>query len=171
MIKTKKFILRRFRMSDAGSIVRHANDKLVARYLERLPHPYTLKDAKVWLGKKLKEYKQKNPKEFVFAIDIDGEAVGAIGFHKIIHGHKAEMGYWLGKKYWGRGFMTEIVKHASQYAIKAFKLRRLQAYTFPFNKASMRVLEKNGFKLEGILRKEIKKDNKFLDAHVYAKVV
>jgi len=169
-IKTEKFILRKFRMSDAESIVKHANDKLIARNLERLPHPYTMKDAKVWLGKKLKEYRQKNPKEFVFAIEIDGQAVGAIGFHKIISGHKAEMGYWLGRKYWGRGLMTEVVKYASQYAFKTFKLRRLQAHTFPPNKASMRVLEKNRFKLEGVLKKEIQKGKKFIDAHVFAKV-
>lgn len=157
-------------MSDAKSIVRHANDKLVARNLERLPHPYTMKDAKVWLRKKLRQYKQKNPKEFVFAIEIDGEAVGSIGFNKIIQGHKAEMGYWLGRKYWGKGLMTEVVKYASRYAFKAFKLRRLQAYTFPLNKASMRVLKKNGFKFEGVLKKEIKKGEKFIDAHVFAKM-
>lgn len=170
IIKTKKFTLRPFRMSDSKSVVKHANDKLVARNLERLPHPYTMKDAKVWIRKNLLEYKRKNPREFVFAIEIDGEAVGSIGFHEIIHGHKAEMGYWLGRKYWGKGLMTEVVKCASKYAFKVFKLRRLQACTYPHNIASMRVLEKNDFSFEGVLKKGVKKGEKFIDAHVFAKV-
>src|SRR4030042_3696784 len=170
LIKNKRFILRKFRMSDAESIVKHANDKLVARNMERLPHPYTMKDAKIWLRKTLGQYKTKKLEGFVFAIEIDGEAVGSIGFHKIVHGHKAEMGYLLGRKYWGRGLMTETVKYASQYALKTFKLRRLQAHTFPRNKASMRVLEKNGFKFEGVLKKDVKKGKRFFDAHVFTKV-
>ena len=78
LIKNKRFILRKFRMSDAESIVKHANDKLVARNMERLPHPYTMKDAKIWLRKTLGQYKQKKLEGFVFAIEIDGEAVGSI---------------------------------------------------------------------------------------------
>lgn len=170
LIKNKRFILRKFRMSDAESLVKHANDKLVARNLSRLPHPYTAKDAKTWLKRKFQQYKQKNPKEFVFAIEIGGEAVGSIGFNKISYGHKAEMGYWLGRKYWGKGLMTEVVKHASLHAFKNFKLHRLYAHTFSHNKASMGVLLKNGFLFEGVLKKETKKGKKFFDAHVFAKV-
>ncbi len=65
IIKTRKFTLRLFRMSDADSIVKHANDKLVSRNLERVPYPYTKKDAKTWLKRKLVQYNQKRPEEFV----------------------------------------------------------------------------------------------------------
>jgi len=169
-IKNKRFILRRLKMSDAESIVKYANDKLVAKNLARLPHPYTIGDARAWLKKKQNQYKQKNPTEFVFAIEIENEAVGSIGFNNITVGHKAEMGYWIGRKYWGKGLMTEVVKNASRYAFKVFKLRRLQTYTYPSNKASKRVLEKNNFKFEGVLKKGIRKEDMFFDAHIFAKV-
>jgi len=102
-IKAKKFTLRPFRMNDAKSVALHVNDKLIIRYLSNLPFPYTEKDAKDWLKKKVSEYKQKKPSSVVFAIEIDGEAVGSVGLHSIAHEHKAEIGYWLGKKILGWG--------------------------------------------------------------------
>lgn len=80
------------------------------------------------------------------------------------------MGYWLGQKYWGGGIMTDAVKDITSFGFKDLKLRRIYAKVYPFNKGSMRVLEKNGFKLEGIAKKETKKENKFIDAHIFAKV-
>lgn len=169
-IKSKKFILRPFRMSDAESVQKHVGHKAVIRNLSNLPYPYTLKDARFWLNEKLSEYRQKEPADIVFAIEIDGEAAGSIGLHKIVRGHKAEMGYWLGQKYWGGGVMTDAVKSIVSFGFKDLKLRRIYARVYPFNKGSMRVLEKNGFKFEGIAKKETKKENKFIDAHIFAKV-
>ena len=170
IIKSKKFNLRPFRMSDMESVRKHANDKGVSRNLASLPHPYTKKDAKFWLGKQAKLQRQKNPGEIVFAIEIDGEAVGSIGLHKIVRGHKAELGYWLGKEFWGGGIMTDAVREITNFGYKNLKLRRIYAGVFLFNKGSARVLEKNGFKLEGIAKKEAKKGNKFIDAYIFAKV-
>jgi [ribosomal protein S5]-alanine N-acetyltransferase len=169
-IKTKRFTLRPFRLNDADSIVVHANDKDLARNLATLPHPYSKKDANQWLGKQVKLQRGKNPDDIVFAIEINGKAVGSIGLHKIKRGHKAELGYWLGREFWGGGIMTEAVKSVVNFGFKDLKLRRIHAGIFIFNKGSARVLEKNGFKLEGISKKEVKKDNKFIDAHIFAKV-
>jgi len=66
--------------------------------------------------------------------------------------------------------MTQAVKLVTKFGFEKLKLRRIYAYIFSFNKASMRVLEKNGYKLEGILKKDTKKDNKFLDCYLFAKV-
>jgi len=169
-IESKKFTLRPFRMSDADSIRKHANDKSVSRNLASLPHPYTKKDASFWIGKQVKLQRQKNPENMVFAIEINGETVGSIGLHKIKRGHKAELGYWLGREFWGGGIMTEAVKSMVNFGFKNLKLRRIYAGVFLFNKGSVRVLEKNGFKLEGISKKEVKKDEKFIDAYIFAKV-
>lgn len=169
-IKAKNFTLRPYRISDVKSVTKHANDWEVARYLANLPYPYTKKDAIFWIKKQIKFYRQKNPADIVFAIEINGEAVGSIGLHKIVPGHKAELGYWLGKKYWGSGIMTNAVKKITHFGFKNLKLHRIYAGVFPFNKGSMRVLEKNGFKFEGISKKEVRKGNKFIDVHIFAKV-
>jgi ribosomal-protein-alanine N-acetyltransferase len=66
--------------------------------------------------------------------------------------------------------MTDAVKKVADFGFKELKLRRIYAGVFLFNKGSARVLEKNGFKLEGISKKEVKKDNKFIDAYIFAKV-
>lgn len=157
-------------MNDVDSVVKHANDKDIAKNLSTLPHPYTKKDAKKWISRQVDLQKQKNPADVVFAIEIGGEAVGSIGLHRIALDHKAELGYWLGRKYWGGGLMTEAVKQVTNFGFRKLKLRRIWAGVFPFNKGSMRVLEKNGFKFEGVSRKEVKKGSKFLDVHVFAKV-
>jgi [ribosomal protein S5]-alanine N-acetyltransferase len=169
-IKTKKFTLRPFRMSDAQSVQKHVNEKAIIRNLSNLPYPYALKDAKEWLNRKGQQYRQKEPDEIVFAIEIYSEAAGSIGIHKIVRGHKAEIGYWLGRKYWDGGIMTDAVKKVVEFGFKDLKLRRVSAIVYSFNKGSMRVLEKNGFKFEGVAKKDIKKNDKFIDAHVFAKV-
>jgi [ribosomal protein S5]-alanine N-acetyltransferase len=169
-IKTKRFTLRPFRISDTESIKKHANDKNVSRNLANLPHPYSKKDANFWIKKQIRLQRQKDPEEIVFAIEIENQAVGTIGLHKIKRGHKAELGYWLGRYFWGGGIMTDAVKTVTRFGFKNLKLCRIYAGVFLLNKGSARVLEKNGFRFEGISKKEVKKDRKFIDAYIFAKV-
>ena len=105
-----------------------------------------------------------------FAIDIDGEIVGSVGIHKIAKSHQAEIGYWLAEQHWGNGIMTEAVKLITKLSFNELKLKRVYAYAFSFNKASQKVLAKAGFKFEGILKKNSKKDNKFIDDYLFAKI-
>ena len=88
----------------------------------------------------------------------------------IVLGHKARFGYWLAKEHWGQGIMTEAVALVSQYASKKLRLRRLDAEVIVGNLASRRVLEKNGFKLEGLMRKQARKNGRLLDAWLLARV-
>ena len=169
IIHSKKFILRPYKKRDEVSLRNSINNKKIYRNTLVIPYPYTSKHAKEWIEKNLKEGRKKKPAMVNFAIDIDGEVAGAVGFHKI-EGHKAEIGYWLAEKYWGQGIMTEAVKLATKFGFKKLKLKRIYATVFPSNKASMYVLEKNNYNFEGVLRKYHKKDNKFLDANLYAKV-
>lgn len=169
-IKGKNFILRPLRMSDAKSIVKHINDKDISRFMFRVPYPYKMQDAKKWLREIMPNYRKKNPEGLAFGIEIDGEICGAIGVHKIVKDHKAEIGYWLGKKYWGRGIMSEAVEKALKYCEREFGIKRMKAGTFLENKASIRVLKKNSFKYEGVARKAIKKGNKLFDAKIFARV-
>lgn len=169
IIKIKKFVLRPFKKKDEASLAKNINNKKIYRNTLEIPYPYTLKDAKEWIKKNLKENRKKKPKEISFAIDINSDIIGGIGLDKI-EDHQAEIGYWLTPKYWNKGIMTLAIRKVTKYGFDKLKLKRIYARVFPFNKASMKVLNKNGYKLEGILRKEIKKDKKLLDNHLFAKV-
>ena len=167
IIKSDKFILRPFKKGDEASLAKHINDKTIAHNTLRIPYPYTAKDARWWISHNLEVAKQKKKTELNFAITINGEVVGSIGFDPI-EGHRAEIGYWLGKKYWGQGIMTDAIKLMVKYGFSKLELKRIYADVFPFNKASAKVLQKAGFQYEGKLRKNVKKGNKFLDSLLFA---
>ena len=169
VIKTEKFILRSYRKGDEESLAKNIYDKTIARSTLRIPYPYTLKDAKEWVRKNLKENRKKKPDEINFVVDINGEVAGGIGLSEI-KDYQAEIGFWVASKYRNKGITTLALKKVTKFGFEKIKLRRIYACVFPFNKASMRVLKKNGYKLEGILRKEIKKGNKLLDNYLFAKV-
>lgn len=169
-IKTKRFILRPIRKSDAELVSKYANDRTVYRNTLRIPHPYNLKLANQWINKTIREYNKKKPNHLTFVIEINRKLSGVVGIDSIIYGHKAELGYWLAKPYWGKGIMTEAAKAVTKYAFKKYKLRRVYAWTFPQNAASQNVLKKAGFKFEGIARKNVKKKGKYLDDYLFAKV-
>jgi [ribosomal protein S5]-alanine N-acetyltransferase len=167
-ILTPRFTLRPFRKSDLRSMVKHINDRSIAGNTLTIPNPYTLKDAEDWFRRFRNIMRRKKPGRMAFAIEIDNEVVGSVGLS--IHDHKAEIGYWLGRAYWGQGIMTDVVKETTKYAFNILELRRIYACVFPNNKGSMRVLEKAGYSFEGILRKNVQKGNKLIDEYLFAKV-
>ena len=168
-IKSKQFALRPYKRGDEKSLAKNINDRYVYRYTLRIPYPFTVKDAKKWIERCIRQGKKPAKKEINFTIDINGEACGGIGLRDI-EKHKAEIGYWLAKKHWGKEVMTEAVRLATNFAFKNLKLKRVYAPVFYKNRASARVLEKNGYKREGILRKHYMKDGKMIDVRLYAKV-
>jgi RimJ/RimL family protein N-acetyltransferase len=170
IIKTKDLILRPFKMEDAPQVAEQANDKEVSKNTLVIPYPYSVEDGKQWLEVVLKEKRKKQPAQLTFAIEVEGAVAGAISLVHIQHGHKAEIGYWLGKDYRGKKLMSRAIKEVCRYGFNELKLKRITAKVFTFNPASKRVLEKNGFELEGTLKKEAKKGSKYLDAYLMAKV-
>lgn len=169
LAENKKFTLRTIQKGDELDIAKNINDKTISRNTATIPYPYELKDAKKWIRKCLKNQKKKTPDAISLAIVIDGEVVGAVGLHDIVKNHKAEIGYWLARKHWGQGIVSEAVKIVTDFGFKKLKLKRIHAGVYPFNPPSMRVLEKNGYKLEGILKKDVRKGKKYIDSHLFAK--
>ena len=158
--------LRDFSENDISSIARFANNANVSNYLtSSMPYPYTTEDAKWWVEIGSKEG------EVFKAIDLNGECVGSIGVHRGITEHKfsGEIGFWLAEEYWGQGYTTEAVSKMTSYIFNETDIVRLYARVFSPNKASMLVLEKCGYVLEGILKKEIFKNGEFYDDHIYGK--
>ncbi|MEI7926127.1 MAG: GNAT family protein [Chloroflexota bacterium] len=159
--------IRSWRASDLESLVLHAdNPRIAANLRDVFPSPYTRADGEAWLA--MTEAHRTN-----FAIEVGGAAVGGIGLRlgEDVHRRTAEIGYWLGEAYWGRGIVTEAVGALTRWGIEAFDLVRIDAHVFAPNVASARVLEKNGYALEGRLRKRVEKRGEILDALVYAYVV
>jgi len=158
--------IRTWRWNDWESIARHANNWRVWIDLrDRFPYPYTVADAENWL----RSVRQMTP-ETQFAISIGDAAVGGIGITLLddVHHRSGEIGYWLGEEYWGQGIATAAVRAVTTRAFSAYDVCRIQAAVFEWNPASMRVLEKAGYTLEGRLRKSVTKDGKTIDQSLYA---
>lgn len=170
IIKTKKFILRPLKETDALAVFKNINNKKIIFNLASVPWPLTLKNEKDWLKKTVREYGKKKTENIVWAIDINGEAVGGIGFHHLKEKHKAEIGYWLAEKCWGKGIMTEATKLITKFGFDKLKLQRIGGEVFIFNKGSKRVLEKAGYKQEGILKKYVRAHGRIIDAYILAKI-
>ena len=167
--KTKYSTIREFRKGDEISLQKNINHKYIYHKTSTIPYPYTMKHAREWIKKTSSKTKSKKKKFYYFAIDISNEVAGGISIDNIGNG-KGEIGYWLAKKYWKRGIISRSVKIISNFGLTKLKLVRIYAHVLPANKASRRVLEKNKFKLEGILRKTGFKDGKYFDCCMYAKV-
>jgi RimJ/RimL family protein N-acetyltransferase len=160
--------VRVWRASDAESIVLHANDPNVAKQLrDRFPHPYTRAHALAFLKPALAAAHPTN-----FCIDVNGEAVGGIGFvcGTDVERYSAEIGYWLSEAYWRQGIVTEALMLVSSHAFATFNVLRLFALPFADNVASIRVLEKAGYVREGILRSSSVKYGQCRDQIMYARI-
>jgi ribosomal-protein-alanine N-acetyltransferase len=159
--------IRPWRLDDAESLTKHANNRKVWLALRDLfPHPYTMQDAQEFLRRTISEQPTT-----LFCIDVDGRAVGGIGIRvgHDVHRNTAELGYWLGEKFWGRSIMSEAVRAFRDFCFTNFPLHRVYAEPFANNPASARVLEKAGFFFEGRLKNNVIKDGKLLDSVLYAK--
>lgn len=169
-----KIFLREFTITDAPQLVRLYRHPQVIKAASGRIWNYDLKVARKFIREKLKQYKRKNlirneGETANFAIEKDSQLVGAIGFSLI--GHKAEIGYWLGKEYWGQGIMGKVIKAFVPHLKKKYKIDRVEAKIFPFNSASCRVLAKAGFKREALIIRDAKVGKKYFDHILYGKIV
>ena len=168
-IAGKNILLRPWRSGDEGSLVRYANNRKIWVHLrDRFPYPYTRKDAREWI----RSTRRRTGPPLHFAIDVLGEAVGGAGLEpgSDVHRLAAEVGYWLGEPFWGRGLATEATRYLTEYAFEQFDYERLQAIVFESNPASCRVLEKAGYELEARMKRSIFKDGKLMDCFLYVRL-
>jgi RimJ/RimL family protein N-acetyltransferase len=141
-IATERLLLRPFRRSDTAEFTRLAGDWSVASMTSDIPHPLSEGHARAWL--------RPGRNEARFAIELDGRLIGGAGYYKR-HSGTAELGFWLGREWWGCGFATEATRAVLQYGFE----RRLPGFTsshFVDNHASAGVLRKLGFEPVGRCR-------------------
>jgi ribosomal-protein-alanine N-acetyltransferase len=161
-------IVRPFIAADAVSVAAVANDRRIWLQLRDLfPHPYHLADAENYIGRVATAAPPLS-----LAMVVDGRAVGGVGLQLMtdINRRSAEIGYWLGAAYWGRGIATEAVALVTEWAFLAHGLLRIFAQPFAANLASRRVLEKAGCELEGTMRRSAIKEGEVRDQCLYARL-
>ena len=167
-ILLRDYLIRYWEKEDAPAIAKYANNRKIWLNLrDRFPHPYHLSDAEAFLTKVF----EQQPTTF-FAIANEQEAIGSIGFMlgEDVHRYTAELGYWLAEPFWNKGIMTEVVSKFTDFAFERFELNRIFAEPYTNNTASVRVLEKSGFILEGTLRGSVFKNGNILNQYLYAKI-
>ncbi len=160
------FTLRPWSIADLHSLVEHANNPNIARFMtDAFPHPYAEANGKAFI-----EMACKDQPIHIFAIEVEGKAVGGTGVHlqADIMRKNAELGYWLGEPYWGRGIIAQAIGQIVDFAFRTYDVNRIYARPFGTNTASQRVLEKAGFKLEARFEKTVFKNGEYLDELVYA---
>jgi len=159
--------LRAYRNSDIDAIHCLLNNYDVSRFLSsRIPFPYTHDDAQRWVNHAAKH-------EITRVIDCEGQLAGIVTVERGIdeNARCGEIGYWLGQPYWGRGIASEAVSLMTDEIFSQTDIVRLFAPVYEPNKASMRVVEKCGYHLEGIAEKSAFKDGRFYDEYIFAKVL
>ena len=165
-IECDRCVLRNWNSSDVESLVENANNYRIATNMrDQFPYPYTLEDGKSWL-----EVASTQDINCFLAITLNNIAVGGIGLNlgEDIERISAEVGYWLGEKYWGKGITSSAIKGIVEYGFSDLGLERIFAKPLEHNTASRRVLEKNNFKLEGIMEKSCIKKGKIHNQALYA---
>jgi RimJ/RimL family protein N-acetyltransferase len=170
-IKGKSFVLRSLKLSDAQKYFECETDPVSVKGSMGIPE--SVKEMEDMIKKEIAGLKKKNPVEETFVIDVEGEFAGYVVIHDLNRKnaeHRALISYCMHPEFRRKGLMVNAVKLVVKYVFKKYKLKRLTGRCRTFNKVSARVLEKSGFKFEGIHRKEVAKDGKYLDNMYWAVV-
>jgi RimJ/RimL family protein N-acetyltransferase len=166
-IRDGSTVVRTWREDDAAALALQANDRRVWLGLrDAFPHPYGLEDARRFIAMTL----ETSPRTY-FAIEAERAIAGGIGYTQDSDVERigAEVGYWLGHAYWGRGIATAALRLLTRHVFLVHaEIRRLYALPFASNGASARVLSKAGYQCEGTLRQSVIKDGQVLDQWVYS---
>jgi ribosomal-protein-alanine N-acetyltransferase len=171
-LSTKRLIIREIEKSDLKEIVVNIGDIKVSRFLSVVPYPYRIKDAKFFLSycTKSRRAKPRKTYDLVIALKPENKVIGGIGLMKVdAFNGTAEIGYWLGQKYWHNGIMSEAVAAMLDFAFRKLKLRRIDLHASTLNAGSNAIARKFGFKLEGMARKSVrtKATGKIHDCNMY----
>lgn len=161
--------LRPWVVADLPSLVHHADNKNISRQLrDHFPFPYTGADGLAFITMA----SNSTPPQ-ALAIDVGGEAIGGAGLVPRTGNERrtAEVGYWIGESWWGRGIGADALRLLTGYAIQTFGVARLEAFAIATNTRSCRTLEKAGYQLEGRARRSFLKDGVLHDQCCYAWVV
>jgi [ribosomal protein S5]-alanine N-acetyltransferase len=153
-IATPRLVLRPFRLSDAARVTQLAGDREVADTTLVIPYPYPAGAAEAWIATHEGDWTRHEGASFAIT-EADEGVVGAISLRIELPHRRAELGYWIGRPYWGQGFATEAALAVICFGFETVAAQRIYAQHFTRNPASGRVLEKAGMQREGMLRRHV----------------
>jgi len=166
-LSTKRLILRKLAPNDANIIEELAGDYDVAKTTLNIPHPYPEGSAVVFIHSVLESEDNGQLATCAITIQETGELIGIIAIRVNKTFNRGELGYWVGKPYWGQGYGTEAAKALLQYGFEELKLNRIYAQAFTTNPGSWRIMEKIGLTHEGTLRQHVSRFGEFYDLAQY----
>jgi len=167
ILLTQRLVLRPFADSDAEVVEQLLNDKEIASNTRSIQYPYPPGDALKWIARHQVMWENGNAYNFSIRLHASDELVGAIGLESNKVDHNAELGYWLGRKFWNQGFTTEAARRVIEFGFETVGFYRITAHHLSRNPASGRVLEKIGMTKEGLLRGHVRKWGVFEDIFLY----
>ncbi len=166
-IKTDRLQLRGFQASDAPDIQLLAGAREVAEMTLNIPHPYLKGMAEAWIENHERDFESGEGVVWAMVELKSNKLIGAVGLIVNRRFNRAELGYWVGKPFWGQGFATEASMAALAYGFEEMKLNKIHASHMVRNPASGRVMQKIGMEQEGIFKEHALKWDQFLDLAVY----
>ncbi len=161
-------LLRRLELSDALLVHEYMREQDIAANTLLIPYPYPEGAAEEWISNSQESFDEGEAYSFALVLKAEKRFIGAMGIHPNLDHRRAELGYWLGKPYWNKGYVTEAARRVIQFGFEDLKLNRIHANYFTHNPASARVMQKAGMTFEGILRGHYLKWGEFVDVGVYA---
>jgi RimJ/RimL family protein N-acetyltransferase len=167
-LTTARLVLRPFEAADAAGVQRFAGDKEVAATTINLPHPYPDGAAEMWINSHAALWEARERLTLAVTERAGGALVGAIGLDLNAANRRAELGYWIGRPFWNRGYATEAGRAVVDYGFGPLGLHRIMARYLARNPASGRVMQKLGMVEEGVLREHVLKWDVFEDLVVCA---
>ena len=166
-IKTQRLLLRPFELSDGPRVKELAGDKAIADTTLNIPHPYENGMAEEWISIHEPKFAAGELANFAVVLKFSQELIGAIGLTIDNRFNTAELGYWVSREDWNKGYCTEAAAAILEFGFRQLELHNIIATFFTRNPASGKVMEKIGMKKEGLLREHVKKWDRYEDIMSY----
>lgn len=167
VIETSRLRLRAFSLSDASEVQRMAGSFKVAQMTATIPHPYPDGAAESWIGNHASQFLQKEGVTWALEDRSSGKLIGCIGFGISKANQRAEVGYWIGEEFWGKGYCTEAVIAGMDFCFNYFALNKITSRHLSHNPASGKVMMKVGMTQEGYLKQDMLRYDEFHDVVVF----
>ncbi len=167
ILKSKRLLLRPFSEADADEVELLAGEKQIAENTLLIAHPYPRGGAILWIGTHDEDRQLGSGCQLAVTLKRNKQLIGAIGLDINRDNNSAELGYWIGVPYWGKGYATEAARTVLDFAFIHLNLNRVWAHHFDRNDASGRVLQKAGMRMEGYFPQHILKWGRYIDIVQY----
>lgn len=164
---TERLRIRTLRDEDAEPIERYASDFDVAKTTTNIPHPYPTGGGKQFVAQMKEKFEEGSILTFAIENQDTMELIGLISLRVSEQFQHAEIGYWIGKPFWNKGYGTEAVGALLDFGFNVLNLHKIFARAFSTNPGSWRIMEKNGLTHEGTFKEHVYRWDEFHDLVFY----